>query len=282
MRNIVTMDWLAEHLHDPNVVVADCRFVLGQPDAGRAAYEEGHIPGAIYVDLERDMSGPVREHGGRHPLPDLGIFTLRMGELGIGNDTVVVAYDDQGGPYASRLWWMLTFLGHRRVFVLDGGYSLWKAAGHPVEREAARKEARHFSPRVHTAMMISVDELRRKLGQPGVVLVDSREAARYRGEHEPLDRKAGHIPGAVNCFWKDGLDGEGRWKTAQAQAERFQRIGRDQEVIVYCGSGVTACPNVLALQEAGYENVRLYLGSWSDWISYEDNPVATGEEQDQA
>lgn len=277
MSNIATMAWLAEHLQDPNVVVADCRFVLGQPDAGRTAYAEGHIPGAVYVDLERDMSGPVREHGGRHPLPDLGIFALRMGELGIGNDTVVVAYDDQGGPFASRLWWMLTFLGHRQVRVLEGGYSQWKAAGYPVEREIVRREARHFSPRVHTGMMIAVDELRRKLGHPGVVLVDSRDVARYRGEQEPIDRKAGHIPGAVNRFWKDGLDEGGKWKGAKEQAERFRQIDPADEVIVYCGSGVTACPNVLALKEAGYENVRLYLGSWSDWISYADNPIATGE-----
>lgn len=278
VKNIVTMAWLAEHLHDPNVAVADCRFMLSKPDAGRAAYEEGHIPGAVYVDMERDMSGPAREHGGRHPLPDLGIFALRMGELGIDGDTTVVAYDDQGGPFAARLWWMLTFLGHRRVHVLDGGFSAWKAAGYPVETEIVRREAKHFSPRVTTGMMIAVEELRRKLGQPGVAIVDSREPSRYRGEHEPIDRKAGHIPGAVNCFWKDGVDEDGKWRGAGEQAARFRRIDPAAEVIVYCGSGITACPNVLALKEAGYENVRLYVGSWSDWVSYEENPVATGEE----
>ncbi len=277
LKHIRTMGWLAEHLNDSDLTVVDCRFIMGQPDAGRSAYEESHIPGAIYMDLEQDMSGEVREHGGRHPLPDLGVFALYIGQIGISNQTTVVAYDDQGGAMASRLWWMLSFIGHQRVYVLESGFSAWKANGYPVDAEAVVKEARHFSPRVNTARMISVHELQQRLGQEGLVLVDSREEARYLGEQEPIDRKAGHIPGAVNHFWKGSLDDSGAWKSAEQQTQRFSEIDRDAELVVYCGSGVTACPNVLALEEAGFEKVRLYLGSWSDWISYEENPVATGK-----
>lgn len=278
MKHIVTMGWLVERLGDPDVVVVDCRFVLGSQDAGRQAYAQEHIPGAVYIDLEQDMSGPVREHGGRHPLPDLGTFSLRLGELGISKEVTVVAYDDQGGAMASRLWWMLTFLGHPSVYVLESGYTQWKAAGYRTDAETPTVITRHFSPKVNTGMMISEFELAKKIGESGLQLVDSREAARYRGGVEPIDKKAGHIPGAVNRFWKDSLRDTGMWKSAAEQADRFRDLDRSAETIVYCGSGVTACPNVLALQEAGFERVRLYLGSWSDWISYEGNPVAVGEE----
>jgi len=273
------MAWLKEHLTDNELVIADCRFVMGQPDAGREAYKTSHIPGAIYLDLEQDLSGPVREHGGRHPLPDLGTFSIRMSELGIGNESIVVAYDDQGGAMASRLWWMLKFLGHTRIYVLEGGFTLWQSSGYPVDNVVRHREQARFSPRVNTSMMISVHELQNKLDQDGIVLIDSRERPRYLGENEPIDKKAGHIPGAKNDFWKNSLNEFGIWKSVEEQAERFSYLDRESEVIVYCGSGVTACPNVLALQEAGFDKVRLYLGSWSDWISYEGNPVATGDEE---
>lgn len=276
--NLVSLSWLAERMGDPELVVADCRFQLGQPDAGREAYERGHISGAVYVDLERHMSGPVREHGGRHPLPDLGTFSLWLGQQGIGNDSLVVAYDDQGGAMASRLWWMLRFLGHQRVHLLSEGFGAWKAAGYPVDSEEPLLALKRFTPHVHPAMMISVHDLHSRLGQPGVTIVDAREPGRYRGEFEPIDAKAGHIPGAVNRFWKDALDADGRWRPSSEQAARFADLNKDDELVVYCGSGVTACPNVLALQEAGFERVRLYLGSWSDWISYSENPIATGDE----
>ena len=278
LKHIRTMGWLAEHLNDRELVIVDCRFVMGQPEAGRQAYEESHIPGAIYMDLEKDLSGPVREHGGRHPLPDLGVFALHVGKMGISNRTQVVAYDDQGGAMASRLWWMLSFLGHPQVYVLEAGFSAWQANGYPVDGGVVTKEVGHFSPRVNTAKMISVHELQQRLGQEGLVLIDSRESVRYQGLQEPIDKKAGHIPGAVHHFWKDSLNDAGAWKSVDEQAERFGGIDRDAELVVYCGSGVTACPNVLALQEAGFEKVRLYLGSWSDWISYEENPIAAGEE----
>jgi thiosulfate/3-mercaptopyruvate sulfurtransferase len=260
------------------VVVVDCRFALGKPENGQAEYALDHIPGAFYLDLERDLSGPIMEHGGRHPLPDLGALSLKFSELGIHTGTTVVAYDDQGGAMASRLWWLLRFLGHEKVYVLDGGYSAWKAAGHTVLAEVPHPQLAAFAPKVQRHMLISHFELQEKLGAPGVVLLDSRERRRYLGLEEPIDKKAGHIPGARNFFWKDSLGQDGCWLPARAQQERFAELYPDEELIVYCGSGVTACPNVLALDEAGFKKVRLYAGSWSDWISYEENPVATGEE----
>ncbi|MCR8642593.1 sulfurtransferase [Paenibacillus sp. N1-5-1-14] len=280
MTAIVSQEWLKERLGDDKYMIIDCRFQLGQgnTEAGRKAYEQDHIPGAFHVDLEKNMSGTIREHGGRHPLPDLGEFSLCVGDLGVDSTRTVVAYDDQGGAMASRLWWMLKFLNHQEVYVLDSGYSTWKAAGNPVTSEIPVAEKRVFSPRVQRQMLASMEEVRDNLGSADRVLIDSREAGRYAGEMEPIDSKAGHIPGAKNFFWKDALDPDGNWLSPGQQRERLEVLPRDKDIIVYCGSGVTACPNVLALHEAGYEQVKLYAGSWSDWISYEDNLIATGVE----
>jgi len=293
MGPIVNVDWLAARLGAPDLVVVDCRQSAHRKPPGRPTdgwpgtdargpgfrlHSDDPVPGAVFLDLESGMCGPVREHGGRHPLPDLGTFSLLAGELGIGNDTDVVAYDDQGGAVAARLWWMLTFLGHRRVFVLDGGHAAWKNAGRPAGGHPPAAASRRFSPRVHTAMMIAADELRNKLGAPGVVLVDSREPARFRGEADPIDGVSGRIPGSINRYWKESLDDRGFFRSPEEQAARFAGIGRDDEVIVYSGSGVTACVNVLALRLAGFRNVRLYVGGWSDWISYGDHPIETGGE----
>lgn len=265
-------------MYEPDLVIVDCRFQLGQPESGRAAYEESHIPGAVYLDLEKDLSAPVGEHGGRHPLPDAATLTGTLSRVGIGNDVRVVAYDDQGGAMASRLWWLLKYLGHEQVYVLDEGFAAWVKAGYPVSSEQKVPIPSPFLATVQHNMLVEADEVRELLGSDRVTLIDSREAPRYRGEVEPIDRVAGHIPGAINRFWKDALDEGGAWKDEAGQAARFRDLPQDRELIVYCGSGVTACPNVLALQEAGYQKVRLYAGSWSDWISYSENPIATGDE----
>lgn len=279
MEAIVSMKWLLARLYEPDIVIVDCRFALGDPEAGQRAYREERIPGAYYMDLERDLSAPKGEHGGRHPLPDAASLAGVFGRAGIDGSVRVVAYDDQGGAMASRLWWLLQYLGHERVYVLDQGYSAWKAAGFPVvSAEPDVKVPRRFEPHIRPELLADMEEVRGKLGREDVVLIDSREAPRYLGRQEPIDPVAGHIPGAVNRFWKDALTPEGGWRPAERQQERFADIPEDREIIVYCGSGVTACPNVLALREAGYRNVKLYAGSWSDWISYEGNPIATGEE----
>lgn len=278
MKNIVSLQELFDRLEEPNTVVVDCRFVMGQPEAGREQYEASHIPGAVYLDLEKELSAPVEEHGGRHPLPDIVDLTMALSRVGIGNESRVVAYDDQGGAMASRLWWLLNYLGHEEVAVLDEGFAAWTKAEYPVTSKATKAQSAKFLAVVEHAILMEMDELRERLDDERLTLIDSREAPRYRGEIEPLDRVAGHIPGAINRFWKDGLTEGGTWKDAESQAERFAGLDKNDEIVVYCGSGVTATPNFIALKEAGFSNVRLYAGSWSDWISYRENPVAVGEE----
>ncbi|MFC0332378.1 sulfurtransferase [Paenibacillus sepulcri] len=279
MKAIVTAAWLAEHAQDKDLIIADCRFRLDDVAAGDSAYQAAHLPGAVRLDLDRDLTGAKGEHGGRHPLPDLAQLAAKLGSLGIGNGTTVVAYDDQGGAMASRLWWLLRYMGHdAEAYILDGGYTGREKAGYPLDSAVPEPNPQTFRLQVREGLTADVEEVRGKLGQPGVVLVDSREAPRYRGEAEPIDRAAGHIPGAVNRFWGEGRGADGAWKSAEAQRERFADLSRDDEIIVYCGSGVTACPNVMALEAAGFTRVKLYPGSWSDWISYADNPVAVGDE----
>jgi len=269
-------------LEQGGCVVVDARYVLSDMNAGRDAYAEGHLPGAYYLHLSQDLSSPKREDGsgGRHPLPEPGVLADKLGSIGIDNDTPVVAYDDQGGAMASRLLWLLQWTGHAgEAVLLDGGYAGWISAGYLVTTEVpAAVEGVVYTPRVQEDMLVSREEVRERIGRTGTVIIDSRDPARYRGENETLDPVGGHIPSAINRFWTEGRRADGAWKNATEQAARFEGIAEDDEIIVYCGSGVTATPNVFALQEAGYKNVKLYAGSWSDWISYEGNPVATGEE----
>lgn len=278
LKHVVSQEWLFEHGIQDHVVIADCRFILGQPEAGKQSYEMDHICGAVYFDLERDLSGPKKEHGGRHPLPDLKELAVKLGRAGIDGNSVVVAYDDQGGAMASRFWWLLKHLGHDKVYILDKGYSEWKEAGYPVTEELPVEQQATFTPKVRKEMLVNVEQVRDGMKRQGTVLVDSREEKRYLGIEETIDPVAGHIPGAKPYFWKEGLQASGGWKDASAQKARFADLRSADEIIVYCGSGVTACPNVLAFSEAGFDNVKLYAGSWSDWISYPENPVATGKE----
>ncbi|MBB6670401.1 sulfurtransferase [Cohnella nanjingensis] len=278
MSNLIAAAEAAERLGRPDAVFADVRFVLGEPEAGQAAYVRGHIPGAVFFDLNKDLSGPKETHGGGHPLPAMDEFARKLGEAGIDAGTEVIVYDDQGGSIAARLWWMLKHAGHERVRLLAEGFSAWRDAGFPVTAEPPRPIARTFVPRVDDRLRATVADVRAGLERRDrVVLVDSRIPRRYTGEDATKYAKAGHIPGAINRYWEDGSPG-GVFLGAEAQWERFEGIPADRDIIVYCGAGVTACPNVLALTEAGYPNVRLYVGSWSDWISYEDNPIAKGEE----
>ncbi len=276
--NLVSFEWLSKRLDDKAVRLVDCRFVLGQPDVGASAYRAEHLPAAVYFDLERDLSAPIGEHGGRHPLPDLEELACKLGQHGIGNDDQIVAYDDQGGAMASRFWWLLKYMGHDKVAVLEGSFTAWKEAGLPTTSEIAPVSATSFTVQSQPDMLVQMEEVRTKLGNGETLLIDSREGVRYLGLQEPIDPVAGHIPGAVNHFWKESLNEDGTWKSAAEQKLRFQALDPERDVIVYCGSGVTACPNVLALHEAGHRKVKLYAGSWSDWVSYKENPIATGEE----
>ncbi|NUU64455.1 sulfurtransferase [Paenibacillus agri] len=296
MEATVSKRWLLARLYEPEQTIVDCRFTLGKPQAGKESFEQEHIPGAVYLDLELDLSAPVSEHGGRHPLPDPQLLAARLAKLGIGNTTRVVAYDDESGMNAARLWWLLRYLGHEQVFILEGGFSAWKAERFPVTDHQPIRIPSSFEPNVQSQMVVGVDEVRQvsvntveALSEARdsastapydlPVLIDSRARERYLGLEETLDKKAGHIPGAVNYFWKETQNEDGSLKSAEELQEHFAQLDKDAEIIVYCGSGVTACPNVLALEKAGYKNVRLYAGSWSDWISYEGNPIATGDEK---
>ncbi|MBA2875481.1 sulfurtransferase [Thermaerobacillus caldiproteolyticus] len=277
MNYIVSHEWLAERLHDDNVRIIDCRFYLGDASRGINEYIRDHIPGALYFDLEKDLSGPVQEHGGRHPLPSIDDLVTKLSSAGIDGTMTVVAYDEQDGAMAARFWWLLRYLGHERVYVLDGGYTRWKEAGYPTTSDIITVKKRSFLPALQPSLLATVDDVRHAVHESSAILIDSRERKRYSGIEEPIDRIAGHIPGAQNIFWRESVTSEGKWKQPSEQEKRFASFRKKDPIIVYCGSGVTACPNVLALYEAGYTNVRLYVGSWSDWISYPDNPIATGE-----
>jgi len=261
-------------------VVLDCSFDLANAQAGEAAYAQGHLPGARYAHLDRDLSGPKTNRGaidgGRHPLPTREDFAATLTVWGIGPDTPVVAYDTQGGPYAARAWWLLRWLGHANVAVLDGGLAAWQAVGGPTDREPCRAEAAATYPSRAPAMpTVSAERL---LAEPAASLViDARAPERFRGEVEPLDAQAGHIPGARNRFFKNNLDADGHFLSADELRKVFTAFGVPAEGIVHqCGSGVTACHNLLAMEAAGLTGSALYPGSWSEWSSDPARPVARG------
>ncbi|WP_096202313.1 sulfurtransferase [Bacillus sp. FJAT-45350] len=269
---LVEMDWLDEHLNQEDVRVIDCNFKLGSPLAGFEHYMKEHLPNAFYFDLETDLSGKVRKHGGRHPLPDLGDLSEKLSAAGIDESVTVVAYDNQAGAFASRFWWLLRYLGHEKVYILNGGLQHWKNKGLPVTNEIPHVDKRRFNVNVQEQMLTVANEIKEKIiGNEGIQLLDSREEKRYKGIEETVDKVAGHIPGAAHCYWKDNLQENGYWKSNSELKERFTELTDDREIIVYCGSGVTACPNIVALMESGFSNVKLYLGSWSDWITYPEN-----------
>ena len=258
-------------------VVVDCRFVLTDKEAGRRAFEGGHIPGARFADLERDLSSPAGK-GGRHPLPDREALAARFRLWGVDNDSKLVCYDQASGALAGRFWWLARWLGHADVRVLDGGLDAWIAAGLPTDREAATPKPGNFQPRAPLTRVCTADHVARAT-RPGAPfqLLDARDAARFRGEQETIDPVAGHIPGAVSAPFSDNLSA-GRFKSPDALRQRFAALGIDpaRETISYCGSGVTATHNSLALKLAGYPEPTLYAGSWSEWITDPARPVAKG------
>jgi thiosulfate/3-mercaptopyruvate sulfurtransferase len=274
---LIATQTLAERMSGPGWFVADCRFELDRPDAGREAWSAGHIPGAVHVDLERDLSAPVAAATGRHPLPAPEEFAATLSRLGIGNDTRVVCYDAGPGAYAARLWWMLRWVGHDAVAVLDGGFAAWTAEGRPVETSAPERHVpARFLARPRPERVVDAAEVAGALRR-GETLVDVRGAERFAGKVEPLDAVAGHVPGAVNLPFLENLDASGRFRAPAQLAELWRsRTGAvaGRAPICMCGSGVTACQGLLALEAAGIPGGRLYAGSWSEWIRDPARPVA--------
>lgn len=277
---LVDAAWLAAHLGADDLVIADVRWVAGEgAAAARERFEAGHIPGAAYLGIDDDLAAPAFDGPGRHPLPSPEAFAATMGRAGIGDGTAVVAYDDARGSLAARLWWMLDVLGERAA-LLDGGLERWVG---PLETgpPAAPREPAVFSTRPWPAgRLVDADEVARTLVARDAIVLDARAPERYRGEVEPLDPVAGHIPGAVSAPWTASLDGaSGRFLEAGILRERFAAVGvgDDHPAIAHCGSGVTACHGLLAMRLAGLDG-RLYQGSWSDWVHDGTRPVATGEE----
>ncbi|AFY35140.1 sulfurtransferase [Calothrix sp. PCC 7507] len=266
---VVSQAWLLEHLNDPEVVIVDCRFSLSDPQLGRQQYQESHIEGAYYLDLNQDLSSPVGEHGGRHPLPNPVDLAQKLSEIGVNyQKTLVVTYDDSRLAFAARLWWLLRYLGHEQVAILDGGFAGWQKADYPITKIIPQARKATFRPEVQTELVVDITAVKNRKDLPEVVLIDSRESDRYQGEREPIDKIAGHIPGAVNYPWQEVTDSSGYLLSEPKQRDRWKKLDKAEEILVYCGSGVTACVNLLSLNIAGIHSAKLYAGSWSDWISY--------------
>lgn len=277
-RTLVGGEALAEHLADPLWRVFDCRHDLAQPALGAKQYLEGHVPGALYLHLDTDLSGPKNGTNGRHPLPDPQAFISLLGRAGLKREHQVVAYDAGNGAMAARLWWMLRWVGHENVAVLDGGYARWVKEGREVTRAVPEYKPAKYDG-VPTAANVDAAYVAAQLGEGGTMLLDARAPARFRGETEPIDPVAGRIPGAKNRFSNDNLAADGLFKSAEALRGEFSPLlaGRaPHEVVHYCGSGVAACHNALSMEIAGLPGSRVYVGSWSEWSADPGRPQERG------
>ena len=274
---LVSTDQLARHLDDWAII--DCRFDLQHEQWGREEHRAAHIPGAVYASLNDDLSGARTGTNGRHPIPDVDALAATLGRLGIDRSTQVVAYDQDAGSYASRLWWLLRYAGHDAVAVLDGGWAKWIREGRPTRAGEETKPARRYEAALRPALRVDVENVATHLDDPGRLLIDARAAERFEGRSETIDRVAGHIPGALNHFFKQNLAADGTMLPAEVVRANLLRLLGGQpaeQVVVYCGSGVTACQNLLAMEHVGLPGARLYAGSWSEWSSDASRPVETG------
>ena len=275
-RTLISTSVLAMHLEDDPVAIVDCRFKLGDESWGEQAYVAAHIPRAVYAHLDRDLSGPKTGTNGRHPLPDPDAVTRTFTRFGITSGVQVVAYDQDNGMFASRLWWMLRWLGHDAVAVLDGGFAKWTAEGRDTRSGTETRAAQTFIAAPRPDLLATVDQVAALRADRNWRLVDARAPERFRGDVEPLDKVAGHIPGAVNHCYQTNLDAEGSFRSPEELRAHMQATLGDHpadRIVCYCGSGVTACHNLLALEHAGLTGARLYAGSWSEWSSDPARPV---------
>ena len=278
-RTLISTAALAMHVDEPAWVIVDCRAKLDDLEWGAREHAASHIPGAVYADLTHDLSGPKNGTNGRHPLPDPRALAQTLSRLGIESGMQVVAYDQENGMFASRLWWLLRWLGHDAVAVLDGGFKKWTAEERPVESGAVVRAARTFSGSPRAGMTVDVNEVASHLGAASPRLVDARAPERYRGDTEPIDKVGGHIPGAKNHFFQRNLDEQGLFRTPEQLRDTIKASVGDvpaDQIVCYCGSGVTACHNLLAFEHAGLTGAKLYAGSWSEWSSDPKRPIEIG------
>lgn len=276
---LLSTESLAAHL-DGSWVVVDCRYDLKDEQWGRQQYETSHIPGAVYASLSHDLAGPRSGGNGRHPIPAPGNLEATFGRLGIAPGTQVVVYDQDIGMFASRLWWLLRYMGHESAAVLDGGWVKWIREGRPTRSGQETRPAVTFTGQPRPEMRVDVDDVKRRMQDLTALLVDARAPERFEGATEPLDPAPGHIPGAVNQFYRWNVDADGSMLPADELRRRFTAaIGahRPEDVVMYCGSGVSACHNLLAMEHAGIRGAKLYPGSWSEWSSDPARPVETGK-----
>ena len=277
-RPLISVHELQSHDQDPDWIVCDCRYDLSDTAAGLEQYLASHIPGAVYVDLGKDLSAELTGTNGRHPLPDLETLSATFARIGISNNSQVVTYDADGGVFASRLWWSLRYLGHEFVAVLDGGYPAWDRAGLPTKQGRENRPARHFTPTPREQMRLGIKQILSLGKSVDGQLLDARAPGRFRGIEEPIDPIAGHIPGALNYDWHKSLDVDGHFLPPEILQNQLHAVLEDtppERVIAYCGSGVSACHVLLAMQIADMDGARLFPGSWSEWIADPSRPIST-------
>lgn len=277
LTTLITPEQLAAQLHDPDLVIVDCRFELLKPDWGRQDYQRAHVPGAVFADLNQDLSVPISPTSGRHPLPQPEAFCQAMSRMGIDSSKQVVVMDTVAGAFAARLWWLLRTYGHTAVAVLEGGFSRWEYEKYPLETGDQHNPPSNFTGRPDTHAYYTTRDVENILHDPAYCIIDARAAPRYRGETEPIDPVAGHIPGAVNRFHVDNLSHGGRFLDAADLRTQFTDLLHGvppENAVVYCGSGVTSCFHILAMEIAGLTGAKLYPGSWSEWIRDPQRPIA--------
>ncbi len=279
-QTIISIDDLNQNLSNDNWYIFDCRFSLKDPNEGFNKFNQGHIPGAQFANMDNDLSSPKSESSGRHPLPNPDIFIQKLRDWGVNNDSQIVCYDDVSGAYAARMWWLLYWLGHQDVAVLDGGIEKWIEKNFPIETEVKQRSLGSFSGMANDDMWVDIGFVEQQLEQGQITLLDARPATRFTAEDQKTDPVPGHIPGAINYPFADNLDQQGMLLPAEELRQRFTQIfatNQQKQIINMCGSGVTACHNLLAMNIAGFPMPRLYVGSWSEWIRDQNRPVATKE-----
>ncbi|MGJ0485824.1 MAG: sulfurtransferase [Methylomicrobium sp.] len=276
---LITADALKAQLDRPDWVTVDCRFSLADTELGASHYRQGHIPNARYAHLDKDLSSAITAQKGRHPLPDVRALAQKLGNWGINNHSQVIAYDDAGGAFAGRLWWLLRYLGHDKVAVLDGGIKLWQKKGYPITTALPAIKPALFRPYPQETYWLTTEQVQNRLASRSICLIDARTPERYRGEVEPIDPVTGHVRGALNRPFQANLAASGEFLPAEQLRRQFQALTGDrppEQIVHMCGSGVTACHNLLALEYAGLKGSKLYAGSWSEWICNKNRPIATG------